>query len=164
MIQFEIEGPPVPWGRVTPVLIPAGKGRKAHVQMVTPKETRESEAALRRSSIPFRPRKPLDGPLGLDTVFVIAPPQSFPADRSRDWPHIKPDDDNYRKLVLDAFNKIFWHDDGQICGGSSWKVYGSRPRIFIRIWQLGRDDLGLVHIMLGEETPQLGMFQAHGGE
>lgn len=154
MIEFTIIGDPVPWGRVTPLLFKVG--RETRVRMVTPEKTRDAEAAFAKEAALYRPRKPLDGPLSLVTIFVVKPPARLDADRSREWPHVKPDDDNYRKLVLDALNKIFWHDDGQICGGESFKIYGDVPRTFVRISRLGVEDAVRVRAMLGElQAPQL---------
>lgn len=157
MIEFTVLGEPVPWGRVTPMLFYVGK--QARVRMVTPEKTRNAEAAFAKAASIKRPRKPLDGPLVVTTIFVITPPQRFDADRSHEWPHVKPDDDNYRKLVLDALNGIFWHDDGQICGGESFKIYGEKPRTFVQISELGSADAARVRSMLGEPLPpQLGLL------
>lgn len=156
MIEFTIAGEAVPKGR--PQFRVIRMGGKAIGQAYTPAETRAAERALVLSARPFRPRKPLEGPIHVTTVFVISPPMRFPPDRSHEWPHVKPDDDNLRKLVLDALNGTFWHDDSQICGGESFKIYGAEPRTFVRIRQLGRDDHAHVMAMLGEPVPQLGMF------
>ena len=157
MIEFTILGEPVPWGRVTPMLFYVGK--QTRVRMVTPEKTRNAEASFAKAASLKRPRKPLDGALFVTTVFVITPPQRLDVDRSRDWPHVKPDDDNYRKLVLDALNGIFWHDDAQICGGQSFKIYGAPARTFVQIYPLGPADVARVREMLGEPaSPQPSLF------
>lgn len=180
MIEFEIAGEPVPKGRprfrlnfardmVARVVEEVRRGRAGSllsflrdnitVMTYTPPETEAAEQAFAWQSKKYSPRKPLDGPLSVLTVFVVTPPKKIPPDRSRDWPHVKPDDDNYRKLVLDALNGIFWHDDGQICGGESFKIYGV-PRTFVRITQLGPEDVQRVrHEILGEPaSPQPSLF------
>lgn len=179
MIEFTVPGVPVAKGRprfrillsredVLSVIDLACKGRlsdvyysvrdylrtKLQVQTYTPQETEDAERAFQLQTLRAKPRKPLAGPLHVTTVFVMPAPKSFPADRSHDWPHVKPDDDNLRKLVLDAMNGTFWHDDAQICGGESWKVYGEKPRTFVRVRALGVDDLERVRATLGEPSPQ----------
>jgi Holliday junction resolvase RusA-like endonuclease len=156
MIEFTIEGVPVPKGRPRARII--GKGRAARVQIYTPDETIAAERMLRITSMRHRPRKPLDGPLHVTTVFVVPSPARVAAERSKVWPQVRPDDDNYRKLVLDALNEMFWHDDGQICGGESWKFYGSPPRTYIRIRPLTNADASDVRAMIGEPDPQEGLF------
>jgi Holliday junction resolvase RusA-like endonuclease len=160
MIEFTILAPPVAKGR--PLFSIMGHGKKAHVHVRTPDKTAEAEREIIRMARPFAPRKPLSGPLHVTTVFVLKPPDRFDADRSRDWPHVKPDDDNYRKLVLDALNGFFWHDDAQVCGGSSFKIYGAPARTLVRIYQLGPADVRSVRELLGEPaSPQPSLF---GGE
>ena len=171
MIEFEIAGDPVPKGRprfrlnfargLVDLLVNAVRSGRIGgllsllrdniiVMTYTPPETEAAEQAFAWQSKKHAPRKPLDGALSVVTVFVVAPPRRIPMDRSRDWPHVKPDDDNYRKLVLDALNGIFWHDDGQICGGQSYKIYGV-PRTYVRITQLGSDEAEYVRrTILGE--------------
>lgn len=160
MIEFTIEGAPIPKGR--PKFRIMKMGGKSVVNTYTPSETRAAERALRLASLKWKPTKPLTGALGVTTVFVVSAPR-LAADRSKVWPHVKPDDDNMRKLVLDSLNGIFWIDDGQICAGESFKIYGARPRTFVRIWQLGREDLARVRAMLGEPVPQLDIFGGANG-
>ncbi len=156
MIEFTIPGVPVPWGRVVPVIFYVGG--KARVKMVTPEETRAAERAFALQSTKYRPRRPLDGPLRVDVIFVVPAPARLDADRSRIWPHVKPDEDNYRKLVLDALNGIFWHDDGQVCAGEGFKVYGHPPRTFVRIRPLTQEDYERVMEMLGEPVAQTSLI------
>lgn len=62
---------------------------------------------------------PLTGPLELEIIFYITPPQ-----RPKDHlPIVKPDIDNFSKAIIDALNKIVWIDDAQICNFSTKKRY-----------------------------------------
>lgn len=159
MIEFTILAPPVPKGR--PLFSIIGHGRNAHVHVRTPDKTMAAESDIIRLSRPFAPRKPLSGPLHVTTVFVVTRPERMDADRSRDWPHVKPDDDNYRKLVLDALNGIFWHDDAQICGGQSYKIYGAPARTFVQIYPLGPSDVTRLREIIGDPaSPQPSLFGA----
>lgn len=178
-IEFVVHEPPLPKGRprfrimfdragLSEIISCVSRGELAglgtvlrkvvNVQTYTPPETEAAEQAFRLLARKHRPRKPIAGPLRVDTIFVVAAPQKFPADRSRIWPHVKPDDDNYRKLVLDALNGEFWHDDGQVCGGSSFKVYGHPARTLVRIRPLTLEDYETVLRELGEEPAQPALF------
>jgi Holliday junction resolvase RusA-like endonuclease len=154
VIEFEISGDPVPKGR--PLFSIIGKGANAHVHVRTPPETVNAEAVIRSLARPYRPRKPLAGALLVSTVFVLTPPQRFPDDRSRIWPHVRPDDDNLRKLVLDALNGMFWFDDAQICGGTSVKIYGTPARTIVRIRPLTTEDADLVQVEIGADVSPFG--------
>jgi Holliday junction resolvase RusA-like endonuclease len=137
VISFTIPGEPVPWGR-TGVRVIVMKGK--HVPIIyTPEATRAAEAAFRALASPYRPRKPLEGPLCLELRFVLRPPLSFPKGRSRVWPHVKPDPDNYAKLVMDSLGN-FWGDDAQVCRLIVTKIYGNDPRTEVRISVLGEAD------------------------
>ena len=161
MISVTIPGVPVPKGRPRFTLI--GRGASAHVRTYTPPETEAAEKALALQSRKYKPAKPLSGALRVDTIFVVPKPARVDASRSQFWPHVKPDDDNYRKLVLDALNGMFWHDDGQVCGGSSVKIYGHPPRTIIRISQLTADDARELLREIGEDDGQAPMFGGMNG-
>lgn len=156
MIEFTIIGEPVAKGRPRASII--GRPPHQHVHIYTPAETEAAEQAFRLLARKYRPRKPLTGPLKVDTIFVVTPPQSFPKDRSRLWPHVKPDDDNYRKLAIDAMNGEFFHDDGQVCGGESYKVYGSPARTVVRIRPLTLEDYERVAGTIGQPVAQPALF------
>lgn len=94
-------------------------------------------------------KKPLDGPVGVNLIFVVTKPKSRP--KSDEWCYVKPDIDNYVKAVFDAVNGIAWHDDGQVSWTQARKKYHivlpheSRraaqspedgPRTYIDIWTL----------------------------
>jgi len=137
-IEFTIPGVPVPKGRPRGRMI--GKGPMARVQIYTPPETQAAESNFLMRAKKHRPPHMLDGPLRVDILFVVPAPASLHGDRSRKWPEVRPDIDNYSKLVLDALNGIFWHDDGQVCASSVVKVYGHPPRTEVRITKLSDVD------------------------
>jgi len=191
MIFFTIEGVPVPKGRARfravfdretvsrawdvfrahgvstvltrPSLLIDVLRKMLTVITYTPEETATAEEAFRLQSLIHRPKKRLTGALKVDTIFVVPAPTRLDADRSRVWPHVKPDDDNYRKLVLDALNEVFWKDDGQVCGGESYKVYGHPPRTVVRIRPLTTEDAESVLRSIGEAIPQPRLFGGTNG-
>lgn len=76
---------------------------------------------------------PMEGPVYLSLTFYMPMPESWSAkkkQRMNGQPHTtKPDRDNLEKGVCDAFNKIIWRDDGQVCDGPIRKFYSFEPRI-----------------------------------
>lgn len=51
-------------------------------------------------------------------------------------PHLKPDEDNVKKIVMDALNKLAYCDDSKSIGGYVWKWWAQeneKPRIEITI-------------------------------
>ena len=77
--------------------------------------------------------EPLTGPVYLGLIFHMPMPQSWSDKKKKRMdgqPHDKrPDRDNLEKGVCDAFNKIIWKDDGQICDGPIRQLYNFEPRI-----------------------------------
>lgn len=162
MIEFTILGVPVPWARATPFPFKDRAG-KLRVRMITSESTRNAEEAFRLQSLKYRPRKPLTGPLRLDCFFVLPMPARLDDDRSRLWPHVKPDADNYVKLVMDSLNEIFWHDDGQICAPLPWKIYGHPPRTIVRVRPLGLEEYENLLRSIGGTIAQPQLFGGNNG-
>ena len=52
------------------------------------------------------------------------------------WPTKKPDLDNVIKSILDALNKVAYHDDTQIVSLSMEKFYSDSPRVEVTISNL----------------------------
>lgn len=83
---------------------------------------------------------PLTGAVYLNLTFHMPMPESWSEkkkQRMNGQPHTtKPDRDNLEKGVCDAFNKIIWKDDGQVCDGSTRKFYSFEPRIEVIVEEL----------------------------
>lgn len=85
----------------------------------------EAEAAI-RAAIVFRGESfPPKVPLAVSLRFVVTRPPSVP--KKRLLPVVKPDLDNYVKLVLDACNGYLWPDDSQVCRVTAEKTYSQSP-------------------------------------
>ena len=81
------------------------------------------------------PIAPLDQPLKVTLDFYLTPPKTKPRHKSR-LPRVRPDIDNYAKVILDALNGIYWTDDGIICDLQIRKFYNwetKRGRVEIKI-------------------------------
>lgn len=149
----------MPWGRPRFRIIPATRDTPARVASFVDEQTAAAKEAVILFAKRHRPPKGLTGPLRIDVVFVVAAPTRLDADRSRLWPHVKPDLDNYLKLILDALNGIFWRDDGQVCAITSAKVYGHPPRSIVRVSPLTVEDHQALAPRVGEALPpQGGLF------
>jgi Holliday junction resolvase RusA-like endonuclease len=180
-ISFTIPGTPVPKGRprsrvvvekgVVDRVLACVRARRIgdildvireaiRVSTYTPAETEVAEDAFAYQCIRHRPRKPFAGPVRVDLVFLMPTPARLDADRSRDWPHVRPDVDNLDKLALDALSKgqRFWTEDSQVCGGERWKLYGHPSRTIVRIRPLTAEDANELRERIGEPVPQRSIF------
>ena len=92
-----------------------------------PPQVKEMKAKLQAAVAPYRPEKPLDGPLQL-VVKWTWPGQSYR------YKPTKPDTDNLQKALKDMLGCVgFWHDDAQIASEICEKFYGPVPGIYIKI-------------------------------
>ena len=89
-------------------------------RVLTDKETRAAEQELRLLMRSKWRGKPLDNALRVELVFFIAKPKSV----NRPYPSVRPDADNFAKLVMDCGNGILWMDDSQIVDLRVRKEYG----------------------------------------
>ena len=90
------------------------------------------------------PKEPWDEPIKLTVDFYFDRPKVHFNSRgqvkdSASRVHTsRPDIDNCIKLIMDALNKIYWHDDSQICILHAYKRYNIKPRIDIEIEKLDK--------------------------
>jgi Holliday junction resolvase RusA-like endonuclease len=129
---------PIPKARARTVV------NNGKVHSYTPKATQEAENTIREEIVRQTSYEehglmhgtlcPAGSPLKVDLRFVILKPPSTP--KKRQWPVVRPDWDNYAKLVMDACNGYLWADDSQVCSCLTTKEYGSPPRIEIEVLPL----------------------------
>lgn len=101
----------------------------------TPSTTRQFENTVKLILKSQQIGAPFKGPLKVEAVFYMRPPQK----RVRDRPDIKPDLDNLFKAVTDAANAIVWDDDSQIVEAHLSKTYDwatRKARIELRVEQI----------------------------
>ncbi len=48
-------------------------------------------------------------------------------------PTVKPDADNYIKIILDGLNGLVWLDDNQITDVAAHKYYSDKPRVEVEV-------------------------------
>ena len=139
LLAFEIPGPPIPKLRAR-VVYNRAAGR---AMAFTPQSTQDGEALVRGYGHDAAQGDtwPVGGPLTLLVVAVVPIPRSW-AKRKRAEaiagvirPDIRPDWDNFGKLVSDALNGVVYHDDSQIVTGTCEKYYGERPRTMVAVYR-----------------------------
>lgn len=103
---------------------------------VNPK-TAAYQKAIRLSAIPHKPKEPFKGALSVDTHFILKAPHRVKS--SKEYPIVRPDNDNLIKALLDPLTGLIWSDDSIIVEHTVKKMYDlvdKRPRIYIAIYEL----------------------------
>ncbi len=137
MVNFMVEGTPVPKGR------PRFARRGKFVSTYSPKttvdyETKVSEAAR----LAMGSSNPLQTPVGAYIYITLPIPASYSKKRiqaclsGEERPTKKSDIDNFCKAIFDGMNGIVFLDDSQVVSLHSTKVYGT---------------VGMVEVMVKEE-------------
>lgn len=141
-IRFDIVGLPVAKGR------PKFFRRGAFMGTYTPDKTRAFERSVLGQALPYKPEKPLEGPLFVMLRFFFPIPKSMPkkfrqaAEGEACFMVKKPDVDNLIKSVLDPLNTIFWTDDKVVVHVRAEKRYSLRPRVEVMIAGAGDEGVG----------------------
>ncbi len=109
------------------------KSGKATARVYNPDTAEGWKTLIAVAARPFTPTEPMSGPVIMDCEFIFQRPKAHfvAGDRSRDlkakaptWHTTKPDIDNLRKPVMDCLKTLgFYHDDSQICMGTTMKRY-----------------------------------------
>lgn len=127
-----------------------GKPRGKQVARVTrfgtfiPAQTRaEIEAVKYIALAAMRGAAPFAGPVCIRLCAYVPVPQAWSrADTAAALageilPTVKPDGDNYEKLVWDGCKRVVWLDDKQVTDWHGWKRYSADPRIVVHVTELG---------------------------
>ena len=104
----------------------------------------QAEENLCALLLPYRPEKPLEGPLNLAIYAQMPIPRSWPKKRQaaaqdgRVWPTGIPDVDNLVKHMMDCMKQVgFFIDDRQVVILSARKYYGpGAPRWHVELLEL----------------------------
>lgn len=120
MIQFRVDGKPVPQGSMSAV-----NGHIFHSQ--------GSALATWRASIAIAGRhagaRPSAQPISMTMVFIFQKPKTV----SRSEPTVPPDLDKLIRAVLDSLTAVAYKDDAQVTEIRAIKIYGERPGVEIQI-------------------------------
>ena len=87
--------------------------------------------------------KPFDEPIGLEVLFV-SPIKKSASKKEKAaiergeiiYKDTKPDIDNITKMCLDAMQGVVYINDSRICEYKATKIYGTIPKIQIRVYPL----------------------------
>lgn len=100
-----------------------------------PPKVKAAKELLREALRPWKPEKPLDGPLRLYVEW------RFPTGTRHldgEWKITRPDTDNLQKGLKDCMTREgFWIDDSRVCEEIVLKYWSAIPGIFIRIGRAG---------------------------
>lgn len=114
---------------------PKARPRLGRHGTYTPSKTKMAEREMATlAKLQWGARPHLVSPLSVVITVSILKPAS--KKKSVLFPCVRPDIDNYAKLVCDALNGIVWKDDGQICELLVRKVYSNQQSIEIQIREL----------------------------
>lgn len=94
------------------------------------------------AQLAMKGRAPFEGPVHVAMVVRMEIPASWP-----DWkrvaaakgligPDKKPDEDNVKKAVYDAFTGVVWNDDVQVCGSGFRKEFHEQIGVFVKVTTL----------------------------
>ncbi len=122
---------------------PQGKGRPRVTKhgTFTPPKTK-AYMQLVHASARAVIRECVAGPIRVDILAVLGRPKRLCRVSDPDgfiWAPVKPDQDNIRKVILDALNLGIIVDDAQVVSGETLKVYaekGGKARVMVTICKL----------------------------
>lgn len=117
-----------------------GKGRPRFTKnghTFTPDSTREYEELVRAMYRQKYKGKPTSEPVTVNINVYTAPAKSLSKKKRADLlsraPMKKPDLDNVAKIILDALNKVAWHDDTQVTALSVRRVWSDEEYVCVTI-------------------------------
>ena len=137
MIEFKVEGRPVPQPRPRVYRTATGKSKAVNSRQSINYKRIVKYAAL--SEMNRQQLTMTDRPLAMRLTFVFAPPKSYTkkkleAVNSGELRYTKHKDlDNLAKSVMDALNNVVYKDDSQIVTLCANKEYGEEDCVLIRI-------------------------------
>ena len=137
MIEFKVEGRPVPQPRPRVYRTATGKSKAVNSRQSINYKRIVKYAAL--SEMNKQRLTMTDRPLAMCLTFVFTPPKSYTkkkleAVKSGELRYTKHKDlDNLAKSVMDALNNVVYKDDSQIVTLCANKEYGEEDCVLIRI-------------------------------
>ncbi|MCG1009240.1 RusA family crossover junction endodeoxyribonuclease [Salinicoccus sp. ID82-1] len=140
MIEFKVEGKPVPQPRPRVYQTKEGKSKAVNSrQSVTYKRlvklTAKSNMNKQRLTI-------AECPIAVHLTFVFTPPKSYTKKKLKAIQEgalryqKKPDLDNLAKGILDALNQTVYKDDSQIVELNVKKQYGDTDHVLIQVKEM----------------------------
>jgi Holliday junction resolvase RusA-like endonuclease len=117
MIEFTVEGDPVPYARM--------QGGKSTRRFIPAKQRAAMDALAWAAAKAMRGRPLIEGPVLIHAIFSFEHPASWSKAKrgATFYKTSKPDSDNLTKLAMDAFKGVVWIDDSQVCFLAVSKIY-----------------------------------------
>ena len=134
---------PIPWSRTGLAPVKNFQGDLVGVRPFTPKKQRQGRDNFLKAILSDKPRRFIDGALGLEIKAFLRIPKSWPKYKKREAiqtiirPVGSPDWDNYGKFISDALESHFYKNDSAIVGAGVALFYSDRPRWEISIYKWG---------------------------
>ena len=130
-MKLVVMGEPVAAGR------PRFSSRGGFAKANDPKKTRDYKKKIKRQTLPPVPRdyEPFACPIEVDikvyrSIQKSVSKKEYARRLSNDVrPIVKPDTDNYIKIILDGLNGLVWLDDNQVTDVAAHKYYSDKPRV-----------------------------------
>ena len=122
MIQFRVDGQPIPQGSMKVI-----NGHVIHSQGSALAAWRSAVALAAK----FAGAKPSLNPIGITMVFVFARPKTV----TRSEPTVPPDLDKLIRAVLDGLTAVAYKDDAQVTEIKAVKIYGEAPGVEIQMYE-----------------------------
>lgn len=141
-IKIVVEGKPTPKARARTV----SKGGRTW--SYTPGKTKTAEEQIRLqalSTMALNHAKTTFKPVILRIGVYLPIPKYLNGSKDPILPIVRPDLDNYAKLVMDALNGTLWDDDGQVVCMTTFKVYSKRPRIEIEATECELNEINAIN-------------------
>ena len=103
-------------------------------RIFTKPEVLEAQQKYFSLLMPYRPDRPMRGPLKLTVVWCFPSRNRYPVGT---YKATKPDTDNMIKLLKDCMTELgFWKDDAQVAVEHLTKGYDDQSGIFIEVQEL----------------------------
>ena len=134
-MKLVIMGEPVAAGR------PRFSSRGGFAKAYDPKKSRDYKKMIKKQAMQQLPDdyQPIDYPIEVDIKIYRSIQKSvsnkeYARRLSNDVrPTVKPDADNYIKIILDGLNGLVWLDDNQITDVAAHKYYSDKPRVEVEV-------------------------------
>lgn len=117
-----------------------------HARIFDTKKCKSVKAMMMAILAPYKPDKPLAGPLRLTATFVFPLNKADTATQAKRealasngyvWHDVKPDMDNLHKILNDTMEKLgFYHNDSQIVITRGVKLRGEKTGIGITLEEI----------------------------
>lgn len=134
VVRFQIHGLPVAQGSTRVWMVKGRPITTSSARGLGPWRRLVADVAQR-----YAPKKPWEGPVGIELHFGLPKPKSAPKTR-RVWPDKRPDLDKLTRAVLDALTYVVFSDDSQVIEIHATKDYGA-PGVVVEVHRVHESEI-----------------------